>query len=128
MKMGRSSSPSPSDSDDLSLGEQLLDAQDEIATLKDENASLKHRIFELEQQHLQQVRNDASESAKDARIAQLVQENQELLVVIKNADGEAEMRRLEQKHRRKLEKRDAYEEALKTALEQEQKVGWSLPL
>ncbi|SCV74765.1 BQ2448_7794 [Microbotryum intermedium] len=111
-----------SDSEELSLGERLLEAQDEIATLKDLNSSLKTRISELERSHLDHVRTSANDSAKDARIAELVKENQELLVVVKNGDdGEVDLKRLEFKMKREMEKRTVYAKALEEALRKEQK-------
>ncbi|SCZ97980.1 BZ3500_MvSof-1268-A1-R1_Chr3-3g06498 [Microbotryum saponariae] len=111
-----------SDSEELCLGERLLEAQDEIASLKDLNSSLKSRISELEQSHLDHVRTSANDSAKDARIAELVKENQELLVVVKNGDdGEGDLKRLEWKMKREMDKRATYAKALEEALKKEQK-------
>ncbi|SGY81960.1 BQ5605_C009g05537 [Microbotryum silenes-dioicae] len=111
-----------SDSEELCLGERLLEAQDEIASLKDLNSSLKARISELEQTHLDHVRTTANDSAKDARIAELVKENQELLVVVKNGDdGEGDLKRLEWKMKREMDKRATYAKALEEALKKEQK-------
>ncbi|GAA5912225.1 hypothetical protein JCM5296_005452 [Sporobolomyces johnsonii] len=105
------------------LEENLLDAQDEIATLKDERDELKARIAELEAHQLSTLQADASSSddAKDARILELTKENQELLVIAKNADVEGELRRQERKFERMLEKCRVYEEGLESTLAHERK-------
>lgn len=108
--------------------EKLLEAQDEIAYLKDENADLKARIAELEDEQLTYLKNGAStsESDKDARIAQLVQENQELVVVLKNADVESDLRKQEAKMRREQDKRYEVEQRLIKEVEFERNVSVDL--
>ncbi|GAA5966008.1 hypothetical protein JCM21900_004921 [Sporobolomyces salmonicolor] len=105
------------------MEENLLDAQDEIAALKDERDELKARIAELEAHQLSTLQADASSSddAKDARILELTKENQELLVIAKNADVEGELRRQERKFERMLEKCRVYEEGLESTLAHERK-------
>ncbi|KAK4051605.1 Kinesin-like protein kip2 [Microbotryomycetes sp. JL201] len=99
------------------LVERLDEANDEIDYLKSENADLKRRISELEQEKLQHLSDFASESSKDAKIAQLVKENQEMLVVIKNQDNDAEMKRMEMRFKREIEKRIETERRLRDELE-----------
>ncbi|GAA6008412.1 hypothetical protein JCM10207_000117 [Rhodosporidiobolus poonsookiae] len=116
VKMSRSDTPS---SDDASLEDKLLDAQDEIATLKDEREALQSRISALEAERLSSL--STSDDDKDARILELTRENQELLVVMKNADGEGELKRMERKFERQLEKHRVYQEGLEATLAAERK-------
>lgn len=117
-----------SDSDEPTLAEKLLESQDEVAYLTSENSDLKRRIEELEGSHLQQTRDRATESEKDAEIARLVQANQELLVVIKNADSESEMKRQEMRFKREVEKRTEIERRLRDEVEFERGVSGRCPL
>ncbi|KAM0789736.1 hypothetical protein ACM66B_006591 [Microbotryomycetes sp. NB124-2] len=100
-----------------STSERLDEANDEIEYLKSENSDLKRRISELEQEKLQHLSDFANESSKDARIAQLVKENQEMLVVIKNQDNDAEMKRMEMRFKREIEKRVETERRLRDEVE-----------
>ncbi|KAJ8291684.1 Protein kinase domain-containing protein ppk32 [Rhodotorula toruloides] len=120
IKVARSSTPP---ADIAALEEKLLDAQDEIAALKDERDELKSRVAELEADRLSTLQKDASasDSDKDARILELTKENQELLVIVRNADVEGEMKRQERKYERQLEKHRLYQEGLESTLEQERK-------
>uniref|UniRef100_A0A0K3CTW3 BY PROTMAP: gi/342319027/gb/EGU10979.1/ Other/SCY1 protein kinase [Rhodotorula glutinis ATCC 204091] n=1 Tax=Rhodotorula toruloides TaxID=5286 RepID=A0A0K3CTW3_RHOTO len=120
IKVARSSTPP---TDIAALEEKLLDAQDEIAALKDERDELKCRVAELEADRLSTLQKDASasDSDKDARILELTKENQELLVIVRNADVEGEMKRQERKYERQLEKHRLYQEGLESTLEQERK-------
>ncbi|ORY76276.1 P-loop containing nucleoside triphosphate hydrolase protein [Leucosporidium creatinivorum] len=106
-----------SDSDEPTLAEKYLESQDEVAYLTSENQDLKRRIEELEGNHLQQTQDRATESDKDAEIARLMQANQEMLVVIKNADSESEMKRQEMRFRREVEKRLEIERRLREEVE-----------
>ncbi|BGP20234.1 hypothetical protein JCM10213_005912 [Rhodosporidiobolus nylandii] len=119
VKVGRSATPE----DDAALSEQLLDAQDEISSLRSERDALLARVAELEASRLSTLQQEASspESEKDARILELARENQELLVVMKNADGEGELKRQERKYERQLEKYKVYQEGLEATLAQERK-------
>lgn len=121
MKMAHSASPSEMDE---TLQDQLLDAQDEISSLREERDALSARIAQLESERLSALQADASTSSsdKDARILELTKENQELLVIAKNADVEGELRRQERKFERALEKHRVYQEGLEATLEQERKV------
>lgn len=121
IKVARLSSPPV---DVAALEEKLLDAQDEIAALKDEREELKSRVAELEADRLSTLQKDAStsDSDKDARILELTKENQELLVIVRNADVEGEMKRQERKYERQLEKHRLYQEGLESTLEQERQV------
>ncbi|GAA5993905.1 hypothetical protein JCM5350_000119 [Sporobolomyces pararoseus] len=103
--------------------EKLLDAQDEIAALKDERDELNSRITELEAAHLSSLKAGAenSESDKDAVILELTKENKELLVIARNADVEGELKRQERKYERMLEKCRVYEEGLEATLENERR-------
>ena len=107
------------------LEEKLLDAQDEIAALKDERDELNSRITELEAAHLSSLKAGAenSESDKDAVILELTKENNELLVIARNADVEGELKRQERKYERMLEKCRVYEEGLEATLENERRVS-----
>ncbi|GAA6004558.1 uncharacterized protein JCM10292_005672 [Rhodotorula paludigena] len=120
MKMAHSASPSEMDE---TLQDQLLDAQDEISSLREERDALSARIAQLESERLSTLQADASASSsdKDARILELTKENQELLVIAKNADVEGELRRQERKFERALEKHRVYQEGLEATLEQERK-------
>lgn len=118
-----SSSRSSSDSMEPSLSEKLVEAQDEVVYLKSENADLKSRISELEDRHLEHLRSTASDSTKDARIAQLVKENQEMLVIVKNMDNEGDMKRLETRFKREIEKRAEVERRLRDEIEFERGVS-----
>jgi hypothetical protein len=106
------------------LQEKILDLQDELATVRDEKDALTARVAELEALQLSSLQAHAStsDSDKDARIAELVRENQELMVVMKNMDGEGELRRQERKHERLMEKCKVYEEGLEASLAEERKV------
>lgn len=112
-----------SDSDEPTLAEALLSSQDEIAYLTSENLDLKRQITELEDSHLQTTRDRATESEKDAEIARLVKANMEMLVVIKNADEESELRRREMRYRREVEKRVEVERRLREEVEFERGVS-----
>ncbi|GAA6015719.1 hypothetical protein JCM11491_002457 [Sporobolomyces phaffii] len=103
--------------------EKLLDAQDEIAALKDERDELNSRITELEAAHLSSLKAGAetSDSDKDAVILELTKENKELLVIARNADVEGELKRQERKFERMLEKCRVYEEGLEATLESERR-------
>lgn len=112
-------------SEDPTDGEKLIEAQDEVAYLKEENADLKARISELEEEQLRYLKSGAaaSESDKDRRIAQLVQENQELLVVLKNADAQDDLRKQDVKLKREQDKRIELEQRLTKAVEFERNVS-----
>lgn len=113
----------PDDDDEPTLAEKLLEAQDEVAYLNSEKEDLKRRIAELEETHLSQTRDRATESEKDAEIARLVQANQELLVVLQNADAESEIKRQEMRFKRELEKRSEVERRLVAEVEYERSVS-----
>lgn len=112
--MTRSSSPSGSDS---TLQERLLDLEDELSVVREERDSLSDRVAQLEAERLA-----AAETSTDARLAELTKENQELLVIARNADVEGELKRQERKFERTLERYKVYQEGLEATLEQERKV------
>ncbi|BGP51822.1 Kinesin-like protein kip2 [Rhodotorula kratochvilovae] len=111
-KMTRSSSPSS----DSSLQERVLDLEDELSTMRDERDFLSSRVAQLEAERLA-----AAESSTDARLAELTKENQELLVIARNADVEGELRRQERTFERTLERHRVYQEGLEATLDQERK-------
>ncbi|KAK4056426.1 Kinesin-like protein kip2 [Microbotryomycetes sp. JL221] len=111
------SSQDNDNSPEPTLSEKLTEAQDEIDYLKSENNDLRLRVNELEQDKLLTLSALANESTKDAKIAQLVKDNQELLVVVKNQDHEGDMRRLETRFKREMEKRDEVEKRLRDEIE-----------
>ncbi|GAA6034686.1 hypothetical protein JCM8097_001119 [Rhodosporidiobolus ruineniae] len=119
VKMGRSTSL---EDDSSALQDKLLDAQDEIASLRDERSALLARVAELEAERLSFLEDAADpEKDKDARLLALERENRELLVLVKNQDGEGELRRQERKFERMLEKCKVYEAGLEANLDQERK-------
>ena len=111
--MTRSSSPSS----DSSLQERVLDLEDELSTMREERDFLSSRVAQLEAERLA-----AAESSTDARLAELTKENQELLVIARNADVEGELRRQERTFERTLERHRVYQEGLEATLDQERKV------
>lgn len=108
--------------DDPSFEEKYLDAKDELEATKEENDDLKRRLAELEEEHLAELKNVATESEKDARIAMLVQANRELEVIAQNVSVESELKKQERKYERMLERCKVYEEGLETNLAKERQV------
>ena len=115
MKMRRSDT-------DPSFEEKYLDAKDELEATKEENEDLRRRLAEFEEEHLSELRNVATESEKDARIARLVQANRELEVIAQNVSGESELKKQERKYERLLERCKVYEEGLEATLAKERQV------
>ena len=100
------------------LTEQVLDLRDEVEALTEERAGLLARVTELE------ARTEAGGAGEESEVvARLRRENQELLVVAQNADGEAQLRAMERRSERKLEKCRKYEEDLEESLKAERKVS-----
>ncbi|GAA5906382.1 hypothetical protein JCM6882_002714 [Rhodosporidiobolus microsporus] len=125
VKMSRSDTPSSSDDDPASLSalqDEVLDLRDELASLQAERDALSARIAELESARISALSSSSSDSEKDARILELEKENQELLVVMKNADvGGEEVKKVERRYERKLEKFRVYQEGLEESLKAERK-------
>ncbi|GAA5973944.1 hypothetical protein JCM11641_001234 [Rhodosporidiobolus odoratus] len=120
MKVGRSDSPD--DDDSTSVHDALAEAQDDLLTLRSERDSLLLRISTLEADHLSTLQS--SDSEKDARIAELLRENQELRVVVMNVDvGEEGLKRMERKFERREERHKVYQEGLEASLALERKRG-----
>lgn len=102
------------------LAEQVLDLRDEVEALREERAELVGRVAELEAR----VEGGEGEGEGEGEVvARLRRENQELMVVAQNADGEAQLRAMERRYERKLEKCRKYEEDLEESLKAERKVS-----
>ncbi|GAA5834580.1 hypothetical protein JCM11251_007044 [Rhodosporidiobolus azoricus] len=128
IKMSRSDTPSSSEDDPVSLSalqDEILDLRDELSSLRSERDTLLLRISELESSRLSSTSTSSAsdpESQRNLRIRELEKENQELLVVMKNADvGGEEAKRVERKYERKLEKFRVYQEGLEESLKAERK-------
>lgn len=119
MKMRSSSAGAYSDEGDpkssADKDEKILDLEDEVAQLGEERRELLLRIAELEREVT------LSNEDGDARLAALRKENKELMVVAQNADGEAELKRMERRYERKLDKCQKYERDLEASLQAERK-------
>ncbi|GAA5874768.1 hypothetical protein JCM8547_005206 [Rhodosporidiobolus lusitaniae] len=124
VKMSRPFSPgASSDEDAAALHDKLLELRDEINAIQDERDELLARVSALEDERLNALQRDAaaSESDKETRIAELTRENQELMVLVRNVDGEGELKRQEKKFQRQLDKCKVYEEGLEASLAAERK-------
>lgn len=113
------------DSDsDHQLEDKYHDAREEVIDLRSEVVELRQRIADLESEPLPVlITATSTASEKDARIAQLIQDNRELQVIAQNVDRESELRTVEKKWERQLERCTVYEEGLVKSLDEERKVS-----
>lgn len=106
---------------ELDPQDRLEDALDEIEMLTSERDALRVRVAELEQDRLKLVEEQAraGESELERRVAELMKENQELHVVLRNSDAETLLQRQEKQHLRQLDKCRVYSRSLEDLLAEE---------
>lgn len=109
---------------ELDPHDRLEDALDEIEMLTSERDALRLRVAELEQDRLRLAEEQAwaGESELERRVAELMKENQELHVVLRNSDAETLLQRQEKQHLRQLDKCRVYSRSLEDLLAEERQV------
>jgi hypothetical protein len=112
MRKLASSTEEEDEDESISWQDKYIDASYEIVSQGSEIDDLKRRILELEESQ-----------ADEYRIEALVKENRELRVIGANVDVEGEVRKVERKWERVLERCYVYEEDLVSSLTKEREVS-----
>lgn len=112
MRKLASSTEEEDEDESMSWQDKYIDASYEIVSQGSEIDDLKRRILELEESQ-----------PDESRIEALVKENRELRVIGANVDVEGEVRKVERKWERVLERCYVYEEDLVSSLTKEREVS-----